>query len=89
MSFVIGMATGYETRKLQEVHSLRQRILASIKAAGIRLTDRAGRVISPEDFLGQILGRHSSGRTLIISTVVAVVIAAIAITTGIVLWQII
>lgn len=87
MSFVIGMATGYETRKLQEEHWLRQRILASIKSAGIRLTDRAGRMISPEDFLSGILGGRSSGRTLVIGAVVALVVAAIAITTGIVLWQ--
>ncbi len=89
MSFVIGMATGYETRKLQEERSLRQRILAYIESAGIRLTDRTGRMISPDEFFSQILGVHPSRRKLIISAIVAVAVAGIAVTTGIVLWQII
>ena len=87
MSFVIGMATGYETRKLQEERSLRQRILQYIETAGIRLTDRTGRLISPDEFFSQILGVPPSRRTLIIGAIVAVVIVGVALTTGIVLWQ--
>ncbi|MDB5337579.1 MAG: hypothetical protein JWN70_3198 [Planctomycetaceae bacterium] len=89
MSFVIGMATGYETRKLQEERTIRQRILHYIESTGIRLTDRTGRIISPDEFFSQILGAPPSRRTVIIGAIVALIVAGIAVTTGVVLWQII
>lgn len=89
MSFVIGMATGYETRKLVEERSLRRQILQYIESTGIKLTDRTGRLISPDEFFSQVLGYHPQRCTWIMSLVAAVVLAGIALTTVLMLWQLI
>lgn len=65
MSFVIGMAAGYEARKLQEERSIRQQIRAYFERLGIRLTDRHGNLISTEEFLAQITTSFHSKRAII------------------------
>ena len=40
MSFVIGLATGYNTNKMIEERALRQNVVAYLRRNGIRLSDR-------------------------------------------------
>jgi len=88
MSFVIGMATGYETRKLQEERTIRQRIRHYIESAGIMLTDRAGRTISIDEFFSQVLSSPPSRKALLIGALSAIIVVGVALATGVVIWQI-
>lgn len=86
MSFVIGLATGYNTNKLIEERAIRQNIAAYLHRNGIRLTDRSGRTISAEEFIGQILPEGSVWRTIAIGSIVFVVVG-IAALSGLWFWQ--
>jgi hypothetical protein len=86
MSFVIGLATGYNTNKVIEERAIRQNIVAYLSRNGIRLTDRSGHTISADEFIRQILPERSVWRTIAVGSVVLVVVG-IAAFAGFWFWQ--
>jgi hypothetical protein len=86
MSFVIGLATGYNTNKVIEERAIRQNIVGYLRRNGIRLTDRSGRTISAEEFIRQIFPERSVWRAIAIGSIVFVVVG-IAALSGFWFWQ--